>query len=92
MNEAYPLQWPAGKPRTSIPARSRFDVTFATARDELVREIQMLGGNLPVLSTNIPLKRDGLPYAGEQEPDDRGTRRLLHPQEAADVLRLRPLG
>jgi hypothetical protein len=25
----------------------------------------MLGGTLPVISTNIPLRRDGLPYAKE---------------------------
>src|SRR5580658_2458580 len=70
--EAFPLFWPPGKPRTSNPQRSRFDVAFATARDELMREIQLLGGSLPVLSSNIPLKRDGLPYAGQKEPDDRG--------------------
>jgi len=70
--EAFPLAWPPGKPRTSLPQRSRFDVAFATARDELMREIQLLGGSLPVLSSNIPLKRDGLPYAGQKEPDDRG--------------------
>ena len=72
MTEAFPLQWPAGKPRTRDPSRSRFGVTFATARDELMREIQLLGASLPVLSSNIPLKRDGLPYAGQKEPDDRG--------------------
>ena len=26
---AYPLEWPAGRPRTKHPHRSRFDVTFA---------------------------------------------------------------
>lgn len=70
--DAYPLSWPLGKPRNRLPQRSRFEVTFARARDDLVKEIAMLGGSLPVLSTNIPLKRDGLPYAGQKEPDDRG--------------------
>lgn len=72
MSEAYSLAWPFGKPRNKSPQRSRFDVQFSKARDELMREISMLGGRLPVLSTNIPLKRDGLPYAGQKEPDDRG--------------------
>jgi hypothetical protein len=35
-------------------------------------EIRMLGGGLPVLSTNIPLRRDGLPYANHRQPDDKG--------------------
>lgn len=70
--DAYPLSWPIGKPRNKNPQRSRFDVSFASARDEIVREVKLLGGSLPVLSTNIPLKRDGFPYAGQKEPDDTG--------------------
>src|SRR5262245_50062489 len=72
MTEAYPLQWPSGKPRTRNPQRSRFDVSFTSARNGLLREIRLLGGALPVLSTNIPLRRDGLLYAGQRQPEDRG--------------------
>ena len=32
----------------------------------------MLGGINPILSTNIPLRRDGLPYANHRQPDDKG--------------------
>ena len=69
--EAYPLAWPLGKPRLKAQ-RSRFAVSFTKARDELMREITLLGGRLPVLSTNIELRRDGLPYANRPEPNDRG--------------------
>lgn len=31
-----------------------------------------MGGRHPVLSTNIPLRRDGLPYANQPEPVDPG--------------------
>lgn len=72
MIEAYPLSWPFGKLRNNNPQRSRFAVSFAKSRDELMREIDLLGGQLPVLSSNIPLKRDRLPYAGQKEPDDKG--------------------
>jgi DnaJ domain len=72
MTEAYPLHWPFGKPRAASPQHSRFNVGFSTARDCLMQEINLLGGRLPVLSSNIPIKRDGLPYAGQREPDDRG--------------------
>ena len=70
--EAFPLQWPTGHPRTSHPQRSRFDVSFGTARDCLLHEIRLLGGTLPVLSTSIPLRLDGLPYANHRQPDDKG--------------------
>ncbi|AMV24073.1 DnaJ domain protein [Gemmata sp. SH-PL17] len=70
--EAYPLQWPAGKPRTIRPERSRFDVSFARARAQVLHEVKLLGGTQPVLSTNIPLRKDGLPYATFKEPRDQG--------------------
>lgn len=71
--EAFPLAWPVGKARTSYPQPSRFDVTsFAITRDCLLHEIRLLGGTLPILSTNIPLRLDGLPYANFRQPTDKG--------------------
>jgi hypothetical protein len=76
--EAYPLQWPAGRPRTDRWKRERatFDVTFARARDNIVAEIGRLAGRYPdpqiVISTNIALRRDGLPLANQRQPDDPG--------------------
>ena len=70
--EAFPLCWPQGRPRTPRRERSRFNCSFATVRDELMREVAMLGGRQAVLSTNIALRRDGLPYAQQNEPDDPG--------------------
>lgn len=72
MTEAFPLQWPNGRPRARRRERSRFSVTFAKARDELFRELSLMGARLPVLSTNVPLRRDGLPYANQPEPSDPG--------------------
>lgn len=78
--EAYPLSWPAGRPRTEAWRRERakFDVTFARARDNIVREVQLLvGGRFArdpeiVISTNTALRRDGLPLANQRQPDDPG--------------------
>ncbi|MDB4942990.1 MAG: DnaJ domain protein [Labilithrix sp.] len=70
----YPLTWPAGQPRTP-PGRRRdadFKVDLGRARDELLHSLQLLGGTSVVLSTNIPLRQDGLPYANWREPDDGG--------------------
>ena len=74
MAEAYPLQWPAGWTRTSPGRRERgaFKTTFAKARDELMSEISRMGGRLPVLSSNLALRRDGLPYANQTRIDDPG--------------------
>ncbi|RUU07140.1 J domain-containing protein, partial [Mesorhizobium sp. M7A.T.Ca.TU.009.01.3.2] len=72
MAEAYPLHWPAGWPRTKSPKSSRFDVSMAQTRDGLFAEIARLGGRYVVLSTNVPLRQDGLPYANRAEPMDSG--------------------
>jgi len=72
--DAYPLAWPVGWPRVTSYARKpgRYSVLFTKARDEAVRSVELLGGRGIVLSTNIPLRRDGLPYAGMAEPADPG--------------------
>lgn len=67
--QAYPLDWPEGWPRTPASRRVSscpFRVTFAQGRDDLVEELRLLGATGVVLSTDIPVKRDGLPYAGTQ--------------------------
>lgn len=67
--EAYPLCWPIGWKRANVALRSSFKVpTFGVARDGLLNEIRLMGGRDVVLSTNIPLRLDGLPYAGRAQP------------------------
>ena len=62
--EAFPLYWPDGWPRTKRPTRSNFKVSsFGVVRDNVVNEIRLMGGRSVVISTNIPLRLDGLPYA-----------------------------
>lgn len=72
MIEAFPLAWPHGWPRTKYPSRSRFEVSFTSARDGLMEQIRLLGGRLPILSSDLELRRDGLPYANQREPADKG--------------------
>jgi hypothetical protein len=62
--EAYPLTWPVGYPRTKYPERNlRFKQTsLAKCRDLVLKELERLGARGIVLSTNIPLRQDGLPY------------------------------
>lgn len=69
---AYPLQWPPGWPRTERPSRSAFKVTEETAKRNLVRELSLLGARDVVISTNMPIRQDGLPYASRRAPEDAG--------------------
>ena len=74
--DAFPLQWPVGWQRTPSERRksSRYQVSFSKARDDLINELCLFGckpHNI-VISTNVPLRRDGFPYSGMREPDDPG--------------------
>lgn len=72
----FPLEWPIGKARTRNRSSSRFKaLAFGKARDDVFRELRnfgTLGARDIVLSTNIPLRIDGLPYSGWRQPDDPG--------------------
>ena len=75
MIEAYPLYWPEGWTRTPPEHRyphSRFRGTSALNRDQVIDEVRRLGGENVILSTNLPLRRDGLPYASRKTPGDPG--------------------
>lgn len=67
MTEAYPLQWPDGWPRTPSNKRRRgkFGSNFGRSRDMLLHQFKLM--NVPshtvVVSSWLPLRRDGLPYA-----------------------------
>lgn len=85
---AYPLQWPAGWPRTPShqmqDSKYRFRRvgrysksqspfwTFAEARDALNDELDRLGARNLVLSSNYELRLDGQPSAKAGNPIDRG--------------------
>jgi len=68
--EAYPLAWPEGWPRTPMHRRgsSRFgkNLGFSQVR-ELQRELKLLGASKVVISSNVPIRNDGLPYASESK-------------------------
>lgn len=73
--DAYPLSWPVGQKRTSFYSKksSRFKIpSFAVARDNLMSELKRFSAQDVIVSTNIPLRRDGLPLSGYRQPDDVG--------------------
>ena len=74
MTEAYPLQWPVGRPRTKYPRSAAFDRqrSIDKSRRELFHELELLGAANPVLSTNLRLRLDGFPLSKQRQPDDQG--------------------
>jgi hypothetical protein len=76
---SYPLTWPSGWKRTMDPSRSRFGSynkkpSVEKATSEILNELRLLIGINEdiILSTNIKLRNDGLPYSGQSEPKDTG--------------------
>jgi hypothetical protein len=70
--EAFPLYWPPGRSRTKRQQHAAFHLSLAKARDHLMNEIRLLGGKQPILSSNLNLRQDGLPYANQKMPEDTG--------------------
>jgi hypothetical protein len=71
---AFPLKWPVGWKRTPQHkrAQSRYQVTFAKGRDELLKELRLFGAKNITISTDIPVRRDGLPFVNARDPQDPG--------------------
>lgn len=66
-NQAYPLSWPKGWPRTDQfkrEAHPRFQQTLASALKKLRGQIELLHGKALVLSSNVTL--------GHENPQDPG--------------------
>lgn len=70
--EAYPLTWPANRLRTIWTESSRFSTTLGKAIKEVQNEVGRLGGVRLIISSCLPLRRDGMPYANASQPADRG--------------------
>jgi hypothetical protein len=75
---AYPLNWPAGRPRSRGRSRSRFKRSGDSARRELQREVHRLGGTRLVISTNQELRQDGWPRFDRRPPTDPGVAVYFH--------------
>jgi hypothetical protein len=72
---AYPLTWPpTSQQRTPSNKRASasYRAGFAKARDNLLDELRLFGADNVVISSDIPLRKDGLPYASFKEPADPG--------------------
>jgi hypothetical protein len=68
----WPLQWPPARPRLRHGRTSRFTISALSAARLLRAEIRRLGADHLVISTNLELGPDGLPYLRHREPEDEG--------------------
>lgn len=72
MIESFPLYWPEHIPRTQIRERSRFDTSQHRAQNAIITELNKMHAINIVISTNLELRRDGLPYKNQSRLDDPG--------------------
>ncbi len=68
MTQAYPLQWTPGWPRTPAwkrgPSRFGKNLGFGEIK-KLQNELRLMGAQNVVISSNVPLRQDGLPMASQ---------------------------
>lgn len=80
MAEAFPLHWPDGWPRTPAHVRESdrkfsgkiYGLSMGRARDQLLNELKLLGAKDVIVSSNVSLRNDGLPYSTQRRLDDPG--------------------
>lgn len=70
--ERYPLTWPDAQPRATSRKDSKFKIGFGESLRRVLSELKLLGARNVIVSSNIPTRLDGLPYANVAEPKDPG--------------------
>lgn len=70
--DPYPLAWPDGWKRTPERDRksARFDGShFVRARDAVVKHLRLMGAVNGVITSDLPVKSNGMPYATGRAED-----------------------
>jgi len=91
IKEAYPLQYPNGWKRTQRPVSSRFGSwnntpTIHRSTMKIVDEMRLFGGKELIISTDLKLRQDGLPYSGQKQPEDQGVAVYFMYQDEQKVI------
>ncbi len=89
----YPLHWPLGWERTADSRRKPYslfkNVTFTSARAALRAELDRLSAHSVVISTNLPIKADGMPYAETRLISDPGVAVYFRRNDQAQMVMAR---
>lgn len=79
MIQAYPLAWPQGWPRTGGRKAGQFktygrDISVDVGVRRVLNQLALMhiAAAGVVISTNVPLRRDGTPRSDQAQPADRG--------------------
>lgn len=72
MVEAYPLSWPVGVPRSKDKKRARFRCNFSSAIKGIQDELRQMKAEKIVISSDVPLKKNGTPYLDSPRVKDVG--------------------
>lgn len=85
--QAYPLSWPAGWPRSKFSTTSSFGMhSISECVDEILRQLRLIGAQNVVISSNLILRNDGLPRSGQSQPADAGVAVYFKLNKADRVL------
>ncbi|MDJ0922089.1 MAG: DnaJ domain-containing protein [Henriciella sp.] len=91
--QAYPLSWPAHRPRTEASRRktgqfksTRQAFTIALAADRVEEQIDLFGAKQLIISTNVPPTLSGRPRSGQGAPADPGV--ALYFQKGGEPITL----
>lgn len=57
---------------SSHARKDRAEASVKTARDDVFAELRRLGARSVVISSNVELRLDGLPYSNRREPEETG--------------------
>lgn len=91
----HPLAWPVGQPRTLAQARrrARFGTQSRYGATTIASQISALGEELGrmrvadwLVSSNLRMRQDGLPYSQQSAPDDPGIAVYFRLKGRAHVL------
>ena len=86
---AFPLTWPTGRPKTprhQVKSSAFGKHSLAEARDEVLRELALLRATRIVISSNVPLRRDGLMSGNSAAIAEPGVAVYFNLKEKAMVL------
>lgn len=89
MTQAYPLDWPPGWPRTRArKTNSPFKMSAERVRRLFNEEIRRLGAQSVTVSSNVPIRNDGMMYAdaARRRIDDPGVAVYFMLKGAATVM------
>ncbi len=71
----FPLSWPFGWERTNQYQRKQSQFgrhSIISSARILENEIRLMHGRHMIISTNLRVRNDGIPYSAQKQPDDSG--------------------